>query len=406
MTPPTSKTQGKNKVVVVRLPPCLVGLTDCRRRHRWTPEGTGSFKTKREADAAARQLLTRIDAGGDAFPEEILFRDLVRRWLGHKASRVRPRTLERYRSLLERDLVPALGNMELKRIKPAHVQQVLDDMAARGMSARTIIQARAVLGGTLRAAVAWGLIAVNPVTAVHPPKAARPRLSVPTREQLAALIEASRETTWEIALLLACTTGARRSEVLGLAWSAVDLKAGRIRIVRTLQKGEGGREPQFLEPKTDRSRRELVLLPVAERLRRHRAEQLERRMALGEGWHDLDLVCDRGDGMWLTPDAFTDAFKRLRPLCRAPCGHTPARLQAWRRDDHARQGSASGHRVRSARAQLARVHDERLPARDRRHDRAGRGRARRGARASVRNPSEIRLATSRQEHSFGHGRGL
>jgi integrase len=95
----------------------------------------------------------------------------------------------------------------------------------------------------------------------------------------------SNQTVWEIALLLAGTTGARRSEVLGLAWSAVDLEAGRIRITRTLQKGEGGNGPELLEPKTDRSRRELVLLHVvAERLRRHRAEQLERRLALGDAW--------------------------------------------------------------------------------------------------------------------------
>jgi integrase len=77
-------------------------------------------------------------------------------------------------------------------------------------------------------------------------------------------------------------------------------------------KGAGRTAAEFLDCKTDRSRRELVLLPaVVERLRRYRAEQLERRLLLGEGWYDLDLVCDRGDGMWLTPDGFTDAFKRF-----------------------------------------------------------------------------------------------
>jgi integrase len=63
-----------------------------------------------------------------------------------------------------------------------------------------------------------------------------------------------------------------------------------------------------------------VLLPVVvERLRQYRAVQIERRLALGPGWQTptdkygtpVDLVCDRGDGMYLTPDSFSDAFKRI-----------------------------------------------------------------------------------------------
>ena len=67
-----------------------------------------------------------------------------------------------------------------------------------------------------------------------------------------------------------------------------------------------------MEPKTDRAGRE-VALPVAAvaGLRRFRQEQATRRLALGPGWAALDLVCERGDGRPLDPDAFTHAFKRL-----------------------------------------------------------------------------------------------
>ena len=46
-------------------------------------------------------------------------------------------------------------------------------------------------------------------------------------------------------------------------------------------------------------------------LRQHRAAQAARRLAIGPGWIDLDLVCDRGDGGPLHPDSFSRAFKRL-----------------------------------------------------------------------------------------------
>jgi integrase len=50
---------------------------------------------------------------------------------------------------------------------------------------------------------------------------------------------------------------------------------------------------------------------VTERLRRHRKEQTERRLLLGAAWHELDLVCDRGDGEHLDPDGFSHAFERF-----------------------------------------------------------------------------------------------
>jgi hypothetical protein len=53
----------------------------------------------------------------------------------------------------------------------------------------------------------------------------------------------------------------------------------------------------FLPPKTDRGRRTVGLPPATVALlRRHRKDQLERRVLLGEAWQDFDLVIDRGDG--------------------------------------------------------------------------------------------------------------
>lgn len=115
---------------------------------------------------------------------------------------------------------------------------------------------------------------------------------------------------WDVPLLLAAVTGARRGEVLAVAWSEVDLESGRLRIVRSLQASPG--EPRFLPPKTKQGRRGIMLPPFAvERLRQHRADQLERRLALGPAWHDFNLVCERGDGAPIRPHALSQAFKRL-----------------------------------------------------------------------------------------------
>jgi len=120
-------------------------------------------------------------------------------------------------------------------------------------------------------------------------------------------LEVSRDTMWDVPILLAAVTGARRSEVLGITWEDVDLKTGTIFIRRGVQpvRRSDGRTVEFTALKTRRSRRVVQLPPFAlERIRRHRREQLKRRTALGTRWRDpLDelgrpvaLVCDRGDG--------------------------------------------------------------------------------------------------------------
>jgi integrase len=200
--------------------------------------------------------------------------------------------------------------MRLDRVKPAHVRNVLDKASAT-LSARSVQHVRAVMSGLFATALEWELIAINPVKATKAVTAPRPELEVPTAEQTMALLEAAKGTQWATPLLLSIATGARRSEVLGLKWSEVDLDRRRVQIVRNLQRvpGEGLR---FFDPKSARSRRLIFLPPfVVAPLRAWKVDQAQRRLTLGPAWTDLDLVCERGDGQPLDPDSFSHAVKRL-----------------------------------------------------------------------------------------------
>jgi integrase len=147
-----------------------------------------------------------------------------------------------YERYIRREIAPVIGGLEIARIKPGHVRAVLARMQGRGLSAGTIAQARGVLGSALRQAVEEGLIPSNPVTAVKRPRIRRRELHSPTLAQLTTLLHASMDTIWEIPLLLSMVTGARRSEILGLAWEDVDLRSGVVRICRGVQRMPG-RDP-------------------------------------------------------------------------------------------------------------------------------------------------------------------
>jgi integrase len=294
----------------------------------WLPNEGGrkyfyGFKSRTAAKEELDRKVRVIERGGDAFSPDMTFGSYVPKWFEHKrAQGRRAHTLHRYEGLLRDDIEPIVGDLELRKIRPAHARAVLDGMKQRGSSLATVTQARAVFRGVMQQALIDGLIETNPVSAVARPPRERREKAVPKPEQVKAVIELSRGTEMEIPVLLGATTGARRSEVSGLQWPDTDLKTGRLTIRRGLQwmpvgadeRGRTRRELQFTDPKTPRARRSMRLLPVVvERLREHRKDQMERRLALGEKWNAThrDVVCDRGDGRPIDPDAFTKAFKRL-----------------------------------------------------------------------------------------------
>lgn len=135
-----------------------------------------------------------------------------------ESGRLRPTTARRYRGLLEADIWPVVGALELRKIRPGHVRAALETMQQRGLSARTVMQARAVLGVVMKQALMDGLIERNPVAAVPRPKPKQPNKKIPGPQQVRAFIVATKGDPWEVPMLLAATTGARRSEVLALSW--------------------------------------------------------------------------------------------------------------------------------------------------------------------------------------------
>ncbi len=283
------------------------------RRQRWA----SGFRTRAEANAELTRILSEGDRGEDPFPEEITFAEFSARWLENEKARIRPSTYRRYRGLLQRDILPKIGSVRLDKLRPSSIREVMGEMSKRGLSPASVNQARAVMGSALRQAMEDDLIQTNPVRAVRPPKARHPELAVPTATQLATLMAVARGSAYEIPILLACATGARRSEILGLRWSDFDATRGVIRIVRGLQRvpGPDGRELRVVDPKTSRARREFKLPTFAiERLKQLRRDQARRQWSLGAGWFRDEalgeLICERGDGGPIDPDNFTAAFKR------------------------------------------------------------------------------------------------
>lgn len=130
-----------------------------------------------------------------------------------------------------------------------------------------------------------------------------------------------------------CSTGMRRSEVLGVRWPNVDLDAGKLAVVDTVVPVGSKPTLRLGETKSRRSRRVIALdTRTVAILREHKAAQAAERLRAGEAWANLDLVFCNETGEILNPMTFTRTTKALAndagvpPLAPHAARHTWATL--------------------------------------------------------------------------------
>lgn len=121
----------------------------------------------------------------------------------------------------------------------------------------------------------------------------------------------------------------RRSEVLGMSWTSVNLDAGTVRVEASRVALRGGRTATD-DTKSDASDREVpveFMHPgTAGLLRVASARQAADRLRAGSAYESSGLVVVDALGRGIHPDAYSDRF---RALCKA-AGVPPIRLHAVR----------------------------------------------------------------------------
>jgi integrase len=277
-------------------------MIDGRRKYVYEPT--------RAAAARRLQQLRQIKDQGLAIPDErVTLEHYLTSWLeGPLVRSVRPRTLASYRQITELYLVPTLGHHRLGRLRPHHVDELLNLSLARGLSGRTVQYIHAVLRKALNDAIRYELIQRNVaalVEAPSPESRRAPTLDPGTGRAILDAVRGDRlEALYHVAML-----GLRQGELLGLRWVDVDLDAGTLRVEQQVQRVAG--KLQFSPPKTAGSRR-LIPIPaiIIQALREHRTRQLTERLMAGSKWRDHGLIFPSSVGTPMEGPSVTHSFQR------------------------------------------------------------------------------------------------
>ena len=293
-----------------------------RKDGRWaatvaTSEGkrrTFYGKTRAEAHSKLQTAQRALTNGLPLVGELETCESFLQRWLRDTATRkVRPRTLERYEAITRQHLIPSLGRVRLARLTPGHVERMMNEGLARGLSPQTVAHHRAVLRGALNVGVRHGIVIRNAATLADPPRIPQREFQALTLDSAKKLLSAVQGDRLEALFTVALSLGLRKGEALGLRWSDVDLDHGQLSVRRTLQRMAS--QWVFLEPKTQSSRRTIAIpAQVTESLRTHRSRQLEERLQVGPSWNGQlweDLVFADELGQPLSGFYVSRRFKKL-----------------------------------------------------------------------------------------------
>lgn len=264
-------------------------------------------KTQKEAKDKREAFLRDVEKGVSVDAKKQTVAAFLQDWLENSQKQsLRPRSYERYEEVVRLHIAPVIGQYQLQKLSPQHVQALYAQKQDEGYSSTTVLYIHNVLHKALKSAVRWGLVARNVCELVDPPRREDFEGQTLTVEQSRKLLEAARGLRLEALFVLALATGMRRGEIMGLKWQDINFGKGELQIRRVLSRipsklpGQGFEEA---EPKTQKSKRKVVIAPFAlAALKKHLEQQLEARAKAGNIWQDHDYVFCTSIGTHLNPD--------------------------------------------------------------------------------------------------------
>ena len=266
-------------------------------------------KTRKEVQEQLKIALREQQQGMLMATPQQTVEQFLKQWLEDYKAAIRIRSYERYEELVRLHIIPVLGYHQLQKLTPQHVQAFYTKKLKEGLSSTTVNGLHAMLHKALDDAVRYNIIARNVCDAVSPPRRVHYEIQPLSMEQSQQFLMAAKGHSLEARFVLAIITGMRRGEILALKWQDFSQNTLQVRRIFTRQAGNGYIEA---EPKTEKSRRSILLAPiVVVLLKQHRARQLEAKLKAGSQWQERGLVFCTSLGTPLNPSKVVDRFKTL-----------------------------------------------------------------------------------------------
>lgn len=191
---------------------------------------------KRELAQNKRKKLAQLERDGIVIDSTTTVEKWGAKWLkAYCEPSMGVGSYNNYRGIMNNQIIPVIGSLKLKDVRPIHCQQVLN--AQKGRSTSFLGKVRGTLYRMFKSAVRERLIPYNPAEELDLPAStsgSRRAITPEERKHILRLAETHRSGLY-IKLMLYC--GLRPGECIPLQWCDLDLDAGFLHVTKALKKG-------------------------------------------------------------------------------------------------------------------------------------------------------------------------
>jgi len=204
--------------------------------------------SEKEANILLNNLKYELQNNLYADPGKSTVESFFNEWHEIHKHKIEDNTAEYYRNMLDKHIIPGIGKIKLKDLKPMDIDKFYNELHvppepkadAKGkvpkkkkpLSWNSILKIHSIVHGALEYAKYNDKIKTNPSDYVKPPKKEKFAPKIMTEKDFERLITFVKGSFDEIPILLAACTGLRRSEVFGLRWRDIDFDNNVISITR------------------------------------------------------------------------------------------------------------------------------------------------------------------------------
>ncbi|MBO0455056.1 tyrosine-type recombinase/integrase [Candidatus Enterococcus murrayae] len=231
--------------------------------------------------------------------------DWLNYWMTNKVKgQVKETTYSSYQQLIEKHLLPELGNVPLMKIRKKDIQVFLCSLQEKKLAAGTIRNIFTLLKNCLNEAQRLGYILENVCEQITLPKKKQKEISILTLKQQKKLeLYAFQDRTCS-PIILSLYSGMRIGEISGLKWQDVDFQNNLIHVKRTVSRivneNPTGPRTKLIEG-TPKSANSMRTIPLPPNLKKYLEEKQKAASS--------EYVVSDTDGL-IEPRTITNRFKK------------------------------------------------------------------------------------------------
>lgn len=206
-----------------------------KRKTKWISTGLTEKGNKKKAEALLQEERRKFVAPSEARDADASFADFMKsQWLPAVKGNIEVTTYASYQGMLNSRIYPYFQELgvTLAALKPKHIQDFYTKQSERVKPA-TVNHYHAIIHEALEWAVKLELIPYNPADRIALPRNKQYIPEYYTVEELKHLFSCIKGDEMELLIRMVCFYGMRKSQALGLKWSAINFDDIRHIVTRT-----------------------------------------------------------------------------------------------------------------------------------------------------------------------------